>query len=85
MEGLGSHLGKIQSSLHLEKDRPMTLGISGPEIFPIDISLKLPRKVIGMFVVIHYDHGSKLCLQEQLLFTHFEPNQYEYMSRRCDV
>ncbi|CDY61159.1 BnaC01g43210D [Brassica napus] len=25
MEGLGSHLGKIQSSLHLEKDRPMTL------------------------------------------------------------
>ena len=53
MVGLESNLAKIQSLLHLEKDGPMTLGISGPQIFPIDISLKLPRKVIGMFVVIH--------------------------------
>ncbi|CAN7111311.1 unnamed protein product [Brassica rapa subsp. narinosa] len=27
MVGLESHLGKIQSSLHLEKDGPMTLGV----------------------------------------------------------
>lgn len=67
MVGLESHLGKIQSSLHLEKDGPMTLGVSGPENFPIDISLKLPRKVRGMFVVIHYDHGSKLFYKNNFL------------------